>query len=263
MIRKVVKRAKREWVNVRNREENKKVKDIISKNTNSQPIYHIHIRKTGGKSINFAFLSNSKTNDTALFYKQLIRKPNNRVIANNKVFVGWNKKLIKRGLYSYAFSHEPFHELNLPSHVFTFTCLRDPAKRVISHYNMLKYYQKNNIRHFCMKEEGPWLGNSFEDFLDNIPRKHLCNQLYMFSKRFNVEEAFENIMSCNYFFFTENLTEGLKTLEQKTGWELPVFYKNKLKHKEEITDKQLEILKEKLQDEYELINRLKKEQKKE
>ena len=54
-----------------------------------------------------------------------------------------------------------------------------------------------------MVDEGPWLGSSFSDFLDNIPREHLQNQIYMFSASFDLNEAFDNILSCSRVLFVK------------------------------------------------------------
>jgi len=222
------------------------------------PIYHYHIRKTGGTSINFAFLSNTTACDVNDFYQQLVKKKNNRLIANERVFVGWNKRLIEGGKYFYAFSHMPVHQLRLPKNTFTFTCLRDPARRVISHYKMLRYYQENNIAHPCMRIEGAWLGDSLDDFLKNIPKNHLMNQLYMFSKNYNVEEAEARIRACSYYFFTENMEQGIANLSARLNLELPLSHQKKYNISISISEPQMARLKEKLSPEYSLLEQLKK-----
>ncbi|MBL4663623.1 MAG: sulfotransferase family 2 domain-containing protein [Flavobacteriaceae bacterium] len=202
------------------------VRKIVQKQ--SQPIYHIHIRKTAGTTINFAFLSNAGVSNTEQFYESIAHKPNHRQIKSSKIFVGWNVKLIEQGEYSFAFSHTPRHQLNLKPEVFTFTCLRDPVKRVVSHYNMLKYYQLNNIDHPIMKVEGKWLGKSFDDFMVRMPKEHLLNQLYMFSSSCDLNEATDSLLSLNKIIYTENLKVGLDELEIKTGWQLPISNQKKI-----------------------------------
>jgi len=225
---------------------------------NHPPIYHYHIRKTGGTSINFAFLSNTAASDVDDFYQQLTKKKNNRLIANERVFIGWNKRLIEDGKYFYAFSHIPAHELQISKNTFTFTCLRDPVRRVISHYKMLCYYQENNIAHPCMRVEGTWLGNSFDDFIKNIPKSHLMSQLYMFSKNYNIEEAEELIRACSYYFFTENIEQGIADLSTKLNLELPLSHQKKYEISIPISESNKVHLKEKLAPEYRLLERLKK-----
>ena len=220
------------------------------------PVYYIHVRKTAGTAINYAFLQSSQAPDTGAFFEDLAQKPNHRLIRNDKVFVGWNVRLINEGKYSYAFSHAPCHRLKLPSHVFSFTCLRDPAERVISHYNYLRNFQVNNIHHPCMKREGPWLGNSLDDFIANMPTEYFKNQLYTFSSDLNVNEAFDRVMQCDYFFFTREIDDAVKVLEKKLNWTLPLSRENKTGYREPISQTSLDRLYEQLKDEYELVNRL-------
>ena len=152
IIKKIKNRLRHEKIKYEQQKEDRVVKKLILQQK-QKPIYHVHIRKTAGTTINFAFLSNSGSVNTDSFYESIAQKSNHRQIKNKKVFVGWNVQLINKGNYSYAFSHTPLHKLNLQPDTFVFTCLRDPVKRVVSHYNMLKYFQKENINHPCMKVE--------------------------------------------------------------------------------------------------------------
>ena len=52
-----------------------------------------------------------------------------------------------------------------------------------------------------MEEEIKWLGNFFREFIDNLPRQHLQNQLYMFSSKFDEAEALENLKKINFVGF--------------------------------------------------------------
>lgn len=239
------------------RAENKVIKRLISEGNLDTSIYHVHIRKTAGTTINHAFLSTCNPGNVGQFYRSLGRKHNHRLIKNDKVFVGWNKYLIDQGKYFYGFSHIPLHQLHLPPNVLKITCLRDPIKRVLSHYNMLRYFQVNNIDHSCMKTEGKWLGSSFHDFLDRISKKHLLNQLFMFSKNYSVHEASENILSLYYCLFTENLENGLRELENKLQLKLPIAHEKKYGYKEDIPKDAMERLQEMMDDEYKMINIIK------
>jgi hypothetical protein len=233
--------------------ENKAVKKIMDEKS-SQRIYHYHIRKTAGTTINFAFLNNAEEGSSNSFYDKLVEKPNHRLISpNKKIFVGWNVRLINEGNYFYAFSHNPIHKLKVPADVFTITCLRDPLKRVVSHYNMLKHYEKENIDHPCMKTEGLWLGNSFDHFIDHIPQINLLNQIYMFSESFDLQQAFDNISRCSFIMFTETLEADMKRLEGILNLDLPVFNEKKYDYKEIIPQQSLDKLREKLEPEYKFM----------
>jgi len=217
-------------------------------------IYLFHIRKTGGTSLNYIFLSLGGENGKEIYQKVCQRK---RILSNEKLFVGWDKQKIQKGNYYYGFSHLPFHQVNIPQNTFTITCLRDPVKRVISHHKMLYYYKINNVNHPCMKTEGAWLGECFEDFLERIPDEHLLNQLYMFSDNFNIEEAFTNITNLSYFFFTENFDQGISELASKLNLSLSPIHSRQSSQSLEINPQTIKLLEDKLAPEIELYNKLK------
>lgn len=254
MIKKIIKKVSHQGHKLFNQKEEKTARQLI---VGQRPIYHVHIRKTAGTSINFAFLSNGATDNVEDLYESLAKTPTQRVISNSKVFVGWNAELLNEGNYSYGFSHDALHKLNIPDHVFKFTCLRDPVKRIVSHYNMLKHFQKNQINHPCMKIEGKWLGNSIIDFVKNAPKYHVSNQLHMFSASFNVNEAAKELSKLDAIIYTEELHTGLKHLEQLTNWKLPISNQKTYNHKEKIDEGDLLQLKEILSDEYTLLDKIK------
>jgi hypothetical protein len=219
-------------------------------------IYLVHIRKTGGTSLNHSFLELSGE-DSASLYKRLGQESDHRLLSHDKVYVGWNVRYINGGNYFYAFSHAPVHALQLPEKTFTVTCFRDPVKRVLSHYNMLMEYQANNVMHPCMTTEGKWLGSSFDEFLERIPKEHLCNQLFMFSARYDIGEALERVNGLSHFLFTENFAHGVDALNQKTGLQLRTIHTRKTAYKTEITKRGLDALRERLGEEYEFLRRVK------
>lgn len=224
-----------------------------------KPIYHYHVRKTAGTSINFSFIKTIFDMDPIWVYNQLSANFIHRFKIKNKSVVGWDNQLIRNSKYNFGFSHSPFHELNLSTDLYTFTCLRDPAKRVISHYNMLRYYRDNNIQHPCMKEEGKWVENGFKDFLEQVPAHHFLNQLFMFSKNFNVQEAVNNLSTLNRILFQENLNNDIEHFSQELGVTLVLANEKKYQYNEKFLDKDLDILREKLYKEYELLDIVKKE----
>lgn len=67
-------------------------------------IYHIHIRKSAGTSINKMLLE-CFTADAESAYKAISRSISKRVFFRGTPVVGWSKPLIEKGAYGYAFSH--------------------------------------------------------------------------------------------------------------------------------------------------------------
>lgn len=190
-------------------------------------------------------------------YESLARAKRNRLVVADKVFVGWNQKLIEQGNYFYAFSHIPLYSLKLPPMTFTVTCFRDPFQRLFSHYRMLKNFKLKNVAHPCMQEEGQWLGNGFKDFLRLIPREHLLCQLYNFSPNLDVKEAVKALASVNQIIFTEKFEEGIESMNQKTGLNLKPRHVRKNEFTEIIAPTLVETAHEMLEDEYKLMKQIK------
>ncbi len=220
--------------------------------------YLVHIRKTGGISLVNMFLSLGQPDHQTL-YRQLIDSRYNRVAKNGKVFAGWNGRLINKGNYFFAFSHIPWDRLRLPPDTFTISCFRDPVRRIISHHSMLMNFLINKTPHPCMREEGKWLGNTFDDFIDRIPRRHLLNQLYMFSKDFDINQAVDRIKKISFYFFTEDFEGGIERLNSRTGLNLQPIHIRESSYKANISDSSRRRLREMLADEYLLMDQLRSE----
>ena len=222
---------------------------------NSIPIYYYHIRKTGGTSINGAFLKYFGFNFPE-DYDVLSKKHNNRLLKKRKAIIGWNLHNIGTGAFNYAFSHSPYHEVILPDNAFKFTCLRDPLKRLLSHYGMLVFFKQNNILHKSSSVEKEWIGENFKDFLENIPKKHLLNQLYMFSKDFDPLEAATRIKSLDYYFFTEHFENGMQQLGDLLDAKFEVLREKSFAIDLDVDESDKELAMTKLDEEYKMINLL-------
>lgn len=174
-------------------------------------IYHFHIRKTAGTSLNFSFRNAfcdgfcGSEGEAALFKRRW-------TVHGGRVYVTHSEFLVEQGNYFYADGHSAWHEVKTPENTFKITIVRDPMKRVLSHYRMLRHWRANDVQHRARKEEERYLGNSFSDFLDRVPRQHLMRQLYMFSRRLDVAEATKNIKKMNFIMVTEEFSEHLRAL---------------------------------------------------
>ncbi len=217
-----------------------------------QRIYHYHIRKSGGTSINQMFLAASGRPGSEL-YVDLSRAANGRLIVGDKVFVGWNRRLIEQGHYYFAFSHLPAHQVTLPADTFTLTCIRDPLQRLISHYSMLREYQAQGSRRVDLQEEMSWLGGSFSDFVRSMPRTHLQRQLYMFSSRFDVAEALDNILACSFLFFTRTMAGDVQALSRQLDLDLLPLHSRRSSRSEVIAADGLALAREALEPELRLV----------
>jgi len=182
-------------------------------------IYFYHIRKAGGQSIYHAILEKLCGVDSFTIENWLTRA--NIMFCDGKPIIGWDDKQINRGDFYFAFSHHAMHELlPMPDDTFAFTCFRDPVPRVVSHYRMLKSFREMEIRGDVLKAEAQWAKDNFSEFLDNLPQRHLMNQLWMFSAEYDPEEALENASKLSYFFFLDKFSVGLSKLSNLIGIEL-------------------------------------------
>ncbi len=219
-----------------------------------QRVYFVHIRKTGGTSVNHMFLSQHGCDANAVY--EAVGK-SFTVNCNDHTFAGWNKQVIAAGNYDYAFSHHPLYTLQIPEQTFLFSCFRDPVSRVISLYNMLMTLNAENSDHPGMVHQRQWLGETFGDFLDRAPNTEIANQLFMFSPKLHVEEALLQTRRLSYFFFTSTFNAGIEHLNEVLGLELKASHLRKTDRTFEITPAEKLRLREMLADEYRFIEALK------
>jgi hypothetical protein len=236
-------------------DECKRITEAYSFAGKYERIYTYHVRKTGGTSLNKMFLALSGTDSNKL-YEELIHARCHRKIVGDKVYVGWNKLLIERGHYFYAYSHIPSHELALPENTYTITCLRDPVKRLVSHYKMLVEAAEKDSPPAWFHREKKWLGRSVMDFAESLPPEHLLNQLYMFSPHLNVDVGVREIMKCNIYFRTEEFDRGIARLNASINLNLSPMKVRSTNVQVELSSKMRKRLEGMLAPEYELMARL-------
>lgn len=210
---------------VRKRKRNK-AKEIFRKSTKDfkgyKRIYHFHVRKSAGTSVNAAFWELGHLN-----LKKLKREP--LAMGKGFIFVRNNKELIEAGNFHYANAHLPFWKLKIPDGTFTFCFFREPYQRLLSLYGYYKWVaempleaKKMDPHYNSLRKYAHWVGNSFSEFLDNVPKKHLLNQLYMFSENYDIETALENTGTISAIYFQENFNDSIQNLSQKLNLELTV-----------------------------------------
>lgn len=215
-------------------------------------IYFYHIRKTGGTSLNHMFLGLAGEDGKTLY--QRMGDKHQRLVHNGKIYVGWKQRWIEEGRYFYAFSHIPAHQLTLPPQTYTFTCLRDPVKRVISHYRMLLDHQASSNPHPSFELEKQWLGTDLLETAQKMPPEHRFFQLYMFSPSFDIQEALAGLQACNQVVFTETLEDGVQQLNHDLNISLHYRHSRKSQHTYQPTEAERTALRELMQPEYDLLH---------
>lgn len=228
-------------------------------NGDQHSIYHIHIRKTGGTSLNHALVEAITGQNSDVIMTELENDALHRINAQDRIITGWSQNTINRYPFNYGFSHLPIDQLKLPENVFTYTCFRDPVQRLHSHYKMLRGFLNNGINEPCVILEGDWATGSFLNFVERTPRKDRDTQLYMFSSAFNIQEAIENVKKCNHIMFFNNIKDDVAELSEKLGIELQLPLKNKSMSEFMLSDNDDEYVREILKDEYEFYDLVKNE----
>jgi len=219
-------------------------------------IYHYHIRKTAGTSLNTAFLSIIGADLQDIAHKNMLMR-------NDIIFVQHDKKLIERGDYFYGSSHIAAHKLVVPEKTFTITILRDPLERVISYYRHLMFVRDDprasrlEPAFWRLRRETEWLGSSFGEFVSRMPRARLLNQLYMFSASFSVAEAAERIVACSYVGFTSSFAAHISDLADILDLPLKLSWERRFGEKTSPPPEELAFARTLLKPEYDLLHRVK------
>lgn len=179
-------------------------------------VFHHHVRKTAGTSLNAAFWAIAGLDLTALGRRQ-------KATGHGLTVVRHDLARIARGEWFYANAHAPTHEVTLPPGTFTVTILRDPVARVRSLYRYLLWARDDphaaelDPYYTSLQEESAWLGASFGEFLERAPAEHLERQLWMFSAAGDVDEAAARIAGLDAVLFTETFTDDLAALAGRLG----------------------------------------------
>lgn len=219
-------------------------------------IYHVHIRKCGGTSVNMMFLQQFAGEVGAQeAYDALSNAPDHRAVVSGIPVVGWNQRLIERGAFGFGFSHIPFHELTLPRDTYSFLLLRDPASRVISHYAMLRSFIEQSIAHPCLETEGYWAENGFDAFLEHMPRAHLERQLYMLDPDFDLDRALWRLSTISNVKMLPNLDRLVAEINDEFQLDLAPIHTRKAANPFRPDEGQRQRLEGRLENEYRFLEK--------
>ena len=225
-------------------------------------VYHVHLRKCAGTSLNSAFWNLAEYNLKSVGVNSLIMN-------NGFVFVRNHKKLIEAGNYFFGNSHLPFWELNLPDKTFVFTMMRDPLSRLLSLHRYYRWIKKAHPASAIEKEPYYFslvhnIGDIPEsplEFASCLKRKTLEPQLYAFSKSFEADEALQNLSKVNAVYFQDSFEEAVRDLNSRSGYNLHVVHERNFSSPDEkisFTLEELQNIKELLTEEYQLYEAAKK-----
>lgn len=218
-------------------------------------VYHYHIRKTAGTSLNAAFWALAGLDLETM-------SGASRVQRNGLTFVRRTRSLIEKGDYFFANSHSPAHRLQLPRNTYTVTILRDPAARVASFYRYLLWAKANpqasNIEPGIDKLQAlaPTVCHGFRSFLERAPPRFLFAQLFMFSEDLDPIEAADNALACSMVCFTETFSGDLKKLAAALELDLTEKHERQFGETVTLTEEEGKLLRELLAPEYTMLERV-------
>ncbi len=269
------------------------LEEVIGVTYDNRRVAHYHIEKCGGSSINHSFydLAYSMSIHKIGLRKKYIDKNNKIDISQRgsftyKISSRVNKPFIKNGGFVITrfanifrngkanFIHNHYLPLDLLDRedTFSFTTLRDPVERLISRYMMdYSLYKKNDLKHYPSKNdllkviENPEL--YFEYLKENkYFKRNFYGILSTFSRRFNLEEAINNLKKIDCILWQENLNNDFKKMIDEYSISILAYKKNLLRAKDkninsrdypEISNQTKNILKKELSEEYKLISKFK------
>lgn len=182
-------------------------------------IYHVHIRKTGGRSVHHAIfgLTGKDTNE---IYRRLVQNAGKAVTFDTYRFAGWCLNLSQE--FDYAFSHQPFYKLQKPTtELYLVCCVRNPVQRFISHWKMLKHYVETREQqaslHPGLEPEIGYFDDDILKFFEKLPPFHVFNQLFMFSPSGDLDDATNAMSHIDLILETEDLRAGMPHLFKVWG----------------------------------------------
>lgn len=221
-------------------------------------VYHYHVRKSGGTSVNDAFWKKCNHSIDTVGREPLL-------LGNKKSMVRLNKELIEKGNYFYGSAHFPYWQLSLKPKTYSFTVLRDPYKRILSLYKYYKWIEINSAEHGLkfdpsfehLKSQKHLFQANLVDFIEVLSPKYLYGNIYMFSENLNVDEALDNLKNVNRILFQHKLSQDFTKVSKDLDLGMKIEKKLRKFNNEnfDVSDHDIEYAKKTLEKDYDFYNK--------
>ena len=168
-----------------------------------------------------------------------------------------------------TFGHAPYHDqhnnMAYDENCCSFTVVRDPFARLFSYYKEfieeLRRLKTGEINALSISELAPLSSEfhknlSFKDFIIALPDNKKLEQLYYFSKEFDVKEAIRNTEKLSAVVICEKNKKGAETISNYIGLNLQIGHYGARSSEYSPSKEEIDYAKRELEPEYEFYENL-------
>ena len=245
-------------------------------NTLDTRTHFYHIPKTGGRSIVAAFqraalhslsLKDSpfspkelkQFSDKVLYRMAIMHPKGERWKVKLRQHPGFRRNLVRPycppeyGQCFFTCGHTPYHDedcclLRKKNPTCTFTIIREPLDRIFSLYK--EYLVREKREHEASL--------AFLDFVRGLPKCEKLEQLFYFSKKYDISEALKNLSKLTAVIICEQNRKGISIISETIGFPLKIDNEFRRKTDYVLENKEKDLVKKEIELEYELYNQAKK-----
>lgn len=206
-----------------------------------RPFFFLHIPKTAGTTLNHIFAAKFPEETICSVYT----KEENEFLRKISAEEVDRIQLVQGHIFVHNF--DEFFSGAFGKYAFTF--LRDPVVRVVSEYNFLRTWPENHLYRYLNEEKVTlieYVSSQRPELIyrgKNLMTRSLCGAVE--DGRSMLERAKDNLQRLHLFGITERFDESLLLLKRMMNLENILYEKHNVRKKRsEITDEELEVVRE-------------------